>query len=133
MSFARMYLRIFGALTAVIGLVYLIAPEGLTDAAGFGTLAPGGLTDVRATYGGIQLGMGGFLLWAAADEARVRPALVLVMLSIGAVALSRAIGLAVDGSANPFHVSGLVTEITLTALSAFALRRALPGSAPTEA
>ena len=124
MPFARIYLRIFGAMSIGFGLVYLFAPGGLTDAAGFGALAPGGLTDVRATYGGLQLGMGAFLLWAATEESRVPMALVLVALSIGAVGLSRALGLALDGSMNPFHTSGLITEILLTAFTLYVLRQA---------
>ena len=120
MSFARIYLRIVGAMTVVFGLVYLFAPESLTGPAGFAALAPGGLTDVRATYGGFQLGMGAFLLWAAGDVRRLAPALVLVALSIGAVGLSRAIGLVLDSSVNWFHGMGLVTEISLTALTLYA-------------
>ena len=39
MGFARIYLRIFGAISMAFGLVYLFAPGGLTDAAGFGATA----------------------------------------------------------------------------------------------
>ena len=132
MRFATIYLRIMGGFSVLFGLVYLIAPGGMTDAAGFGALAPGGVTDVRATYGGFQLGLGFFLLWAAAERSRVSMALVLVALSIGAVGSSRAIGLVLDGEPNPFHVMGLVTEVSLTALTLFALGklRSDPGAAP---
>ncbi|MDJ0848847.1 MAG: DUF4345 domain-containing protein [Myxococcota bacterium] len=123
MSFARIYLRIVGAMTVLFGLIYLLAPESMTGPAGFGALASGGLTDVRATYGGFQLGMGAFLLWAASDDRRVAPALVLVALSIGAVGTSRAVGLLLDSSVNWFHGLGLATEIVLTALTIFALGR----------
>ena len=116
MGFARSYLRILGAITLFFGVAYLLDPGGiLTEAAGFEALTPGGLTDVRATYGGFQLGFGAFLVWAANAEGRVRMALVLVALSIGAVGLGRAVGLILDGDANPFHVSGLLTEVSITA------------------
>lgn len=127
MGFARIYLRFIGAMSLVFGAIYLLAPESMTDPTGFGALAPSALTDVRATYGGFQLGMGTFVLWAASDDRRVRLALVLVALSIGAVALSRATGLWLDASANTFLLSGLATEITLTALAIVALRRVRPG------
>ncbi len=123
MSFARNYLRIAGGLTVLFGLVYLFAPESMTGPAGFGALDSGGRTDVRATYGGFQLGLGAFLLWAAAEERRVASALVLMALSIGAVGLSRAIGLLLDSSLNGFHAFGLATEISLTALTLFASSR----------
>lgn len=132
MALARIYLRIAGAVTVGFGLVYLFAPESMTDPAGFGAVGPGGLTDVRATYGGFQLGMGAFLLWAAAAPERVRGGLLLMALSIGAVGLSRAFGLALDGSLNPFHMSGLVTELSLTAFTLFALR-GVPSSLAGEA
>jgi hypothetical protein len=126
-SLARNYLRVLGIFTALIGVIYILAPGGfLTEAAGFGELAPGGLTDVRATYGGMQLGLGAFVLWASFDESRVRMALVLVALSIAAVGLSRALGLALDGSMNPFHVSGVLTEAFITAFTLFVLRRVGP-------
>jgi len=132
MSFARTYLRIAGVFTLVFGVWYLLAPGFLLDAAGFEPVAPAGRTDVRATYGGFQLGLGAFLLWAAAEESRVRTALVLVVLSIGAVGLSRSVGLVLDGSPNPFHVAGLTTEISLTLLTVYAIRRAgEPGAAAT--
>ena len=130
MAFPRNYLRFLGAMSVVFGLLYLFTPESLTGPTGFGALPPGGVTDVRATYGGLQLGFGAFLLWAAADAGRIRFALVLVAFSIGAVAASRLTGLLLDASVNPFHVSALATEITLTALAILALGRA--GSAAAE-
>ena len=124
MAFARIYLRLMGAMSLVFGLVYLLAPESMTAPTGFGTLSPGALTDVRATYGGFQLGSGAFLLWAASDASRVRVALVVVALTIGAVALSRATGLLLDSSASGFHLAALATETTLTVLAFVALGRA---------
>lgn len=132
MGFARSYIRILGAITLFFGVAYLLDPGGiLTDAAGFGALTPGGLTDVRATYGGLQLGLGAFLVWAANSDSRIRMALVLVALSIGAVGLGRALGLMLDGDANPFHVSGLITEASITAFTLFLLHRV--GSEPAGA
>ena len=124
MAFPRNFLRFMGAMSLLFGLLYLFLPESLTGPTGFGALPPGGVTDVRATYGGLQLGFGAFLLWAAADASRIRFALVLVALSVGAVATSRLTGLLLDGSANAFHLLALPTEIALTALAVLALFRA---------
>ena len=132
MGFARTYVRIFGVITLLFGAVYLAAPGGiLTDAAGFGVLSAGGLTDVRATYGGLQLGIGAFLLWAAADESRVRTALVLLALLFGAVGFGRALGLLLDGGVNPFHVSALPTEVFITGFTLYVLKRT--GAQPVNA
>ena len=131
MNFARMYVRVLGAITVLFGLIYLFEPASLTLPAGFGELPAGGLTDVRATYGGFQLGMGAFLVWASLDVSRVRAALLLMVLSIGAVGLSRAIGLTLDGSPNAFHTLGLITEVSLTALTLFVLSRVQTPSSAT--
>ncbi len=131
MAFATLYVRVLGALTFLFGLAYLFAPASLTLPAGFGELPAGGLTDVRATYGGFQLGLGAFLVWASMDASRVRAALLLIVLSIGAVGLSRAIGLTLGGGLNAFHTAGLITEVSLTALTLFVLSRAHAPSSAT--
>ena len=123
MRFARAYLIFFAAMGLFFGLWYLIAPTGLTDPTGFGPLGPNALTDVRATYGGFQIGAGLFLLWAVADPARVRTALVLQTLTIGAIASCRLVGIAIDGSPNAFLLSALASEIVFTAVGLFALSR----------
>jgi hypothetical protein len=117
MKLAAIYLKLMGAMSLFFGLLYVANPGPVIDAAGFGTVLPGGLTDVRATYGGFQIGMGAFLFWASTAEERVRSGLLLVLLSIGAVGASRSIGLMLDGDFNAFHLSGLVTETVLTILT----------------
>jgi hypothetical protein len=132
MSLARTYLRILGAMTLLFGLIYLFFPQSMTDPTGFGALGPSATTDVRATYGGLQIGLGLFLLWAAAQEARVRLALVLQVLTIGAVASSRALGIVLDGEASGVLVGALAFEILLTIVSIAVLRR-LPHAMPSGA
>ena len=132
MALARTYLRLLGAMTLFFGLVYLLAPERLTGPTGFGPLGPSATTDVRATYGGLQIGLGLFLLWAAAREARVRSALVLQAIVIAAVAASRALGLWLDGEATGVLVGALAFEILLTVATVALLRR-LPQDASAPA
>lgn len=127
MRFARAYLYFMGAIGLLFGVWYLVAPTGLTDPTGFGPLGPNALTDVRATYGGFQIGAGLFMLWAARSDARVRTALVLQALTIGAIGSCRLVGFAIDGSPNGFLISAIVSEVILTALALFALR-GLPGT-----
>jgi hypothetical protein len=125
MDLARTYLRILGAMTLVFGLVYLLAPSSMTDPSGFGPLGPAATTDVRATYGGLQIGLGIFLLWAAAEQTRVRIALILQALTIGAVALARALGILIDGAATGVLLGALCLEVLLT-VAALAILRRLP-------
>lgn len=114
MNLARVFLRLMGAMSVFFGLVYLAVPGPMIEAAGFGAVLPAGVTDVRATYGGFQIGMGAFLFWTAAAEERVRGGLLLILFSIGAVGASRSVGLMLDGDFNAFHLSGLVTETLIT-------------------
>jgi len=123
MGFARAYLYFVGVMGLVFGVWYLIAPVAWTDPTGFGPLGPNALTDVRATYGGFQIGLGLFTVWAAADPARVRMALVLQALTIGAIASCRLTGFAIDGSPNGFLRSAIVTEVAFTVLTLIALLR----------
>ena len=122
MGFARGYLRVLGAMSIVFGLIYLLVPEWMTVPTGFPALPPNALTDVRATYGGFQIGAGAFVRWAAAEASRVRLALLLQVLTIGAIAVSRAIGILIDGSPNGTLVFALASEIALTAVGLLALR-----------
>ena len=123
MLVAKYYLIGIGVLTLIFGLAYLLAPATLTEPAGFGSLSPSATTDVRATYGGFQIGIGVFLVWAAQVEQRYRAALLLVLFSIGSVLASRVVGLAIDGELNAFHQMGLVFESTLTVLTILVLRK----------
>jgi hypothetical protein len=132
MDLARTYLRILGAMTLFFGIAYLLAPSRMTDPTGFGPLGPAATTDVRATYGGLQIGLGVFLLWAAAQQARVRIALVLQVLTIGAVAAARALGMLIDGAATGVLLGALCLEILLT-VAAVALLRRLPDARPSNA
>ena len=120
MTFARIFLWLAAAMSVVAGLVYVVSPLLMTASAGFGELLPGGTTDVRATYGGLQLGLGIFFAWTALDPTRIRSGLVLALLIFGALASCRAVGVVLDASLNEFHRTGLIFEtlLTLVALAA---------------
>jgi hypothetical protein len=92
---AKIYLVLMGVSTVLFGLGYLFAPMQMLAPMGFTELKPSALTDIRATYGGLQIGVGLFLLYCL-PPARMRTGLVFSVLSIAAVALSRVTGLALD-------------------------------------
>lgn len=123
MSLTKSYLLVVGVLTILFGVIYLFVPATMTDPAGFGPLRGSALTDIRATYGGFQIGMGAFLLWAAGAEDRMRAGLILIALSIGSLFLSRALGVLMDGELSAFHMQGLAIESTLTAITLYLIRK----------
>jgi hypothetical protein len=111
---ARAFVWIVAAIFMVAGLTFVVSPAPMTQATGISADA-GGLTDIRATYGGFQLGFGLFLAWCA--RSRVSAGLFLTASVLGAVLLSRVTGLLIDGSVTAFHLIALGFETTLTALA----------------
>lgn len=118
-------LWITSALFVVFGAGFVIAPEqGAEFITGVGPTAPNVLIDMRATYGGVALGMGVFLGICARRPSWVRPGLIASLLTIAATGSARVLGIAVDGSPNALMLVLLGAEIAASGLYVFALRRA---------
>ena len=129
MSFGRILLVVAGGLTVAFGLAYLLSPGGMAGLAQIGTEAASARTDVRATYGGVQLGFGLYLLWASLSPARIPAALLAFGLLVGSVGGARLGGLLLDGGFNSFHAAGLAFELPGTLLAALAYRNARDATA----
>jgi hypothetical protein len=123
MRIAQIFLVLMAAMSLVFGVIYLVAPDSMIEPMGFGVLAPSALTDVRATYGGFQIGMGLFLLWCLVP-ARVRTGLLLSLLSVGAVAICRGIGLVIDHSLTSVLQGTIIFETALTIIALILFLRA---------
>jgi hypothetical protein len=123
MKLRRWFLLALGAVFVIFGVLYAVSPTTLTDPSGFGVLAPEALTDLRATYGGLQIGIGVFLFWSGSDASRHRAGLTLVSATLAAVAVSRAYGLIVDGEATAGMVGALAFEVALSGAAVMALRK----------
>ena len=125
MGFTKGFLRVTMFVLAIGGLAYIVAPTLLLDGAGI-SANPGGLTEMRAVYGGFQLGLAAFLYWALADEERIHSALVMIGLLLGAIVSARVIGLAIDRDPSIFVVASLVVELVALDCVWFAFRRLHP-------
>ena len=88
MSFDRIVLVVSGVFVAFAGIACLVAPESLTQPAGL-SATPSGLTEIRAFYGGLQVGLGCFLIWCSRQHTLILPGLLLVGSSVGAIGLAR--------------------------------------------
>ncbi len=122
MKVARAYLW-FGVVASVLGgLAYLFAPAAVTQAMGIEHATPAGLTDLRATYAGFQLGMALLLWWCLQDASRHAAGLVAFACVVGGLAVTRSLGLLLDGFA-PGMAFAAGLEIALTAFAIFALSR----------
>jgi len=119
---ARIFLWAVAAAFLVFGVAYLLAPASLAGSAGI-TADPSGLTDLRATYGGFQIGFGIYLCWSALAPSRMPTALLATALVVGCVGLARLLGLLLDAAPSSFHWLGLAFEVPITALACGILAR----------
>ena len=83
------------------------------------------LNELRANYGGLQIGMSLFLLTGLLQPAMTRPALLAQTLLVGGLAIGRVVSIALDGPPNA-TVQGLLVLESVTALLSLALYARTP-------
>ena len=125
MGLARFVLFGSALAFAPLGAAFLVAPAamgGLVDVALGAALAD---NDVRAVYGGLQLGCGVFLAWCGwrADPVHVRVGLVGQQFLFGGLVVARAVSWLAVGSPGSLGVGLHVGELAGLLLGAVALRR----------
>lgn len=107
-----LFLRIIAAILFIFGAIYLINPALLAEKAGL-TADASGLTDIRATYGGFQIGFAVFLVWASFTRQFKAP-LIATLTVFACVGAARLFGVIVDGEFSGFNQIGLGFEMLLT-------------------
>lgn len=123
MLFARIVLLIQIAALVLLGLAYFIRPEEMASFSGALLMSAAAVTEVRAFYGGLQLGLAAFLAMALLRLDLLRPALTLLVLLYSALAVARIGGLWLDGSAQQtFNLYALLLELVSAGLAWWALR-----------
>ncbi|MET1078638.1 MAG: DUF4345 domain-containing protein [Pseudomonas sp.] len=123
MLFARIFLAVQALALVGLGLAYFIQPEEMANLSGMLLMAPAAITDVRAYYGGLQIGLGVFLLLAISRADLTRAALTLLVLVYAGLALGRIGGLWLDGTTQQsFNLYALLIELVSAGLAFWALR-----------
>ena len=108
---------------AGLGLAYFVQPHEMTNLSGMLLMSPAAATDVRAFYGGLQLGLAAFLGLSLSRLDFTRAALTLLVLLYSALALARIGGLWLDGGAQQtFNLYALLLEVVSVGLCFWALR-----------
>jgi Domain of unknown function (DUF4345) len=103
------------------GLAIVAAPEAVLAPVGIsGTTA--GIIELRAFYGGLELGLAAFLFACAAKPAWREPGLWSVALGNGGIAAARLLGIGLTGEFTGFFAAALVWEIGFTVAALLALR-----------
>ncbi len=106
------------------GLAFTFVPKEVAElVTGTAPSEPSGLIDMRATYGGVAIGMGVFLGLCARRREWTRVGLIFSMLVLAAIGAARIVGIVADGSPNGFMLAFLALEIGSVVLLAFTLGR----------
>ena len=98
-------------------------PVGGLAGVGIAGTTPAGVIELRAFYGGLEIGLGLFLLLCAAQPDWRTPGLWLVLLSNLAIGVTRLYGIGDSGVFNNFFAAALVWELGFSALAAIGLMR----------
>ena len=119
----RLFLIVQSLILAGFGLAYYVRPHELANLSGMLLMAPAAVTDVRAYYGGLQLGLALWLGLALLRGELLRPALMLLVLLYSALLLARLGGLWLDGGAQQtFNLYAMLFEGVSAALAFWLLR-----------
>lgn len=124
MKYAAALLWINAACFLIFGVAFLIAPATMAHLlTGVTPNAPNALIDIRATYGGMALGIGLFFAFCARRSETLRIGLIASLLVAAGIVLGRLAGLVVDGSPNAAMIALLAGDSLFIVLFAIALRR----------
>ena len=121
--FARTVLLFAAAVFAVFGVWLFADPSLLERWVGVAASSAAGRTEIRAFYGGLELGFAAFLMVAVWRPPMVGPACLALGLTTGGIALARILGMWVDGSGSLITLGFLGTEVLLALLGFAAFAR----------
>ena len=120
MKKARIVLIFVALGFAAFGIVGLVAPQTLVGAVDITTETAQARTEIRAMYGGMQLGFALFLFISATIRPWMRPALVLVVFCVSGLACSRLLGIQLEGDAFPWMLPLALIELSIAAVCLWA-------------
>ena len=132
MRFARFVLAAQALVMVGFSLAYWLRPYEMANLNGVLLMESASISHMRVYYGGMQLGLALFLLWATRAPERAQAALVMLVFSMLALAVGRLLSLGLDGGPLAgFDLASLLYQL-LAALLAAAAWWTLRGSATAE-
>jgi len=105
------WLALSAAIFLALGVSALAAPASFLPSVGMRMVGPGANVEVRAMYGGLELGLGLLLVGWTWRPARRRDALWVLAASRGGLGLGRLLGLAAAGGGPRVMVAFCVFEL----------------------
>jgi hypothetical protein len=121
MGVPRAVLLVNAAIFVAFGVAFLLAPVKIGSWIDLTPSANTGRTELRAFYGGLELGWGAFFALAALRKQWHVPALVAALLGYVGLAAARIYGISVEGGASMVTVLTLLAEVAAASVSAWAL------------
>ena len=125
LDFPQAVLGVSAVMFFSFGVASLVCPEWVVGLAHIETPHPSAKTEVRAFYGGLEIGLALFLLHCIVRRRHLVSGLWLATLILGGVVTGRLIGAAVDGVSGFFVYGALMIEGPLFGFTLAALIRAL--------
>lgn len=101
----------------VFGGLCLASPEWLAGVLGLTIDSPNAAIEIRAFYGGLELGLGAIFAVLAARREWVRPGLVALALILTPVLAARILGIVLDGADGRMHPITAVLEGAMLAVN----------------
>jgi hypothetical protein len=117
---SRAFLLLVAASFVVLGLIALLDPQGTVAPLGIDLQSNAAITEIRATYGGMMLGIGAFLFYTAMY--RIREGLIATVAMLGAIGATRLYGIFYDDSQLPIQFYLLAVEIGFAILAMILLK-----------
>jgi len=122
----KIYLGFLGISFVGYGLYCLAVPGALAEGAGVVGATPTGTTELRAMYGGLQIGAGLLAAVALFRPSLERPAIVSMAFLLLGLCSARALGVALDGGISGYTIFALCFEVGAGTLSAWLATRLAP-------
>ena len=121
--FARLVLGLSALAFAGIGAAFLVAPEAMAARVGVSLAGAAAANDVRAVYGGLQLGVAACLVWCARRPETLRTGLAVQLFTFAGLAAARLVSLLLDGNPGALGLALHAAELLGFACGAVARAR----------
>ena len=110
-----------GLMFVGFGLAFMARPAAWAATAGLGLQNTLAFSEIRTFYGGLEVGMGGFLVYATLHPLHLHTGLVAQVAIFAGLIVGRIVSLLLDGSPGLAGVGFAATELTFLILGATAL------------
>lgn len=117
----KVSLALSAVVFGVFGLLLFVRPE-LLGAVGVEIARSAGAVELRAFYGGLELGLVAFFAVAVRRREWWKPALLVQILALGGVAAARLLGILIAGGGEPLLYSLMTAEVGGAAIGVVALK-----------